>query len=104
MAGVLLRRWAGSAHRTMMRATIPILRSPHAPPDTADTRLSDVGSGFCTATRTAACPAATGPDQRADRLRHKDREEVPSIHLPLSVQEQDPHLAQGCQGAGIDCL
>src|ERR1039457_3658534 len=42
MAGVLLRRWAGSAHRTMMRATIPILRSPHAPPDTdrKSTRLN----------------------------------------------------------------
>src|SRR5450759_3838976 len=93
-----------SSNRRVICATIPIRRSPHAPPDSAVTRLSDARCSFRNLSLPAAYTAATDPDQRTDRLHHEDREKVSSCHLPLSVQEQDPHFAERCKGAGIDSL
>src|ERR1039458_9161659 len=90
--------------RRMICATIPIQRSQHAPPNSVNTRLFDARCGLRNSARPTAYTAATEPSERTNRLCHKDRKEISSCHLPLPVQEQDPHVAERCQGAGIDCL
>src|ERR1035438_4406745 len=77
--------------RRVICATIPVRRSQHAPPDSAATSLSDARCSSCSTARPTTCAAATNPNQRTDSLHHENGEEVSQGHMPLPLQEQDPH-------------
>ena len=66
-------------------------------------RFRRLHAGQCRGNRPGSPTGPTSADsnQRADRLRHQDRQEIPSCHLPLAFQEQDPPIAEGREGEGF---